>query len=425
MALLKVTSPNFASAVCSDQTSGLSSSIPVFAIIDSAYSTSQELHYQVENYNTTTGVIYFWVNIPILHHATTDKLYCYFGSTGTPSTSHTASWQKLTWSSVTATAGINYSGVWHFNDDPTAAAPQFADATVNNNNLYTGSSGTVTQNASSQIGNGITLNGTSVLDVGATNLPNSDADQSLSIWASYPTITSSITAENLIVLENSTNPASSGNGTQLGVLVDKVTLSNSLLQTWRWANRLTPLVKKTGPPSANTWHHYFYTYKKTGNVSNLYVDGALSAGPTTTYTPFSGAVDMVAFGDYIKNTLNPDGVTYTHSEGGQSFTGTMDESHLIGATLSADWVKAEYINQQNPDAFTTAGSMQTNSVRASATAGYLSYSWKGVNTTISNASNWDNTTANISNEAPVNSNVNWVIPGGKSKSSVPLANGIV
>ena len=424
VALLKVTSPQFVSGVCTDKVGG-TASIPPFAIIDTAYSTTTELKYQIEDYDATTGVIYFWVRVPVLYKTGSvngsNKFYCYFGSSS-PSVTHDAAWQKLTWSSVTATASVNYSGVWHFNEDPAAAAPQFSDATVNNNNLYIGSNGTVTQNASSQIGNGITLNNTSVLDVGATNLPNSDADQSLSIWASYPTITSSITAENLIVLENSTNPASSGNGTQLGVLVDKVTLSNSLLQTWRWANRLTPLVKRTGPPSANTWHHYFYTYKKTGNASNLYVDGALVAGPTTTYTPFAGTVDMIAFGDYIKNTLNPDGITYTHSEGGQSFTGTMDESHVIGATLSADWVKAEYVNQSNPDAFTTAGTMQTNSVRASATAGYLSYTWKGVSTSISNANNWDNTTANISNEVPVNSNVNWVIPSGKSNYPVLTAN---
>jgi hypothetical protein len=421
VALLKVTSPQFVSGVCTDKVGG-SVSIPPFAIIDSAYSTTTELNYQIENYDPATGIIYFWVKVPTLYKTGSvngsNKFYCYFGSSS-PSVTHNTAWQKLTWSGVTATAGINYSGVWHFNEDPSGTAPQFSDATVNNNNLSSVSSGTVTQNSSSQIGNGITLSSTSVLDIGTTAMPNSEASQSLSIWASYPTITSSITAENLIVLENSTNPASSGNGTQLGVLVDKTTPANSTLQTWRWANRLTPLVKYTPPPTANAWHHYVYTYNKTGNVSNLYVDGALIAGPTTTYTPISGTVDMVSFGDYINNNIGGSGL---HTVGGQSFTGTMDESHVIGATLSADWVKAEYVNQKNPDAFTTAGAMQTNSLRASATAGYLSYSWKGVSTNITNANNWDNTTANITNEVPVNTNVNWVIPSGKSYYPVLTAN---
>ncbi len=409
VALIKVTSPNFISGVCSDQTGALSSSIPAFAIVDSAYSTATELNYQVENYNSTTGVIYIWVKIPTLYKTGSvngaNKLYCYFGSTS-PSVSHTTAWQKLTWSSVTATAGINYSGVWHFNEDPSAAAPQFSDATVNNNNLSVGSSGSVTQNTSSQIGNGITLAATSVLDIGTTGMPNTNASQSLSIWASYPSVPA--TTANLIVLENSTNPALTGNGTQLGCLVNGGTTD---LQTWRWANRLTPLVKYATPPTAVTWHHYAYTYDAAANKSYLYVDGALMAGPTTDSAnpPFAGTVDMVSFGDYINNNIGGSGL---HTVGGQSYTGTMDESHVIGALLSADWIKAEYVNQKNPDAFTTSGAMQTNSVRASAVAGYLVYTWKGVSTDITSASNWNNTTSGVSNEVPVNSNVNWVIPAG-------------
>ncbi len=411
VALVKVTSPNFVSGVCSDQTGGISSSIPVFAIIDSAYSTTQELNYQVENYNTTTGVIYFWVKIPDLYKSTSNKLYCYFGTTN-PSVVHSTAWQKLTWSNVVTTApGITYSGVWHFNENPSGSSPQFSDATVNNNNLtvgsYLGSLGSVTQNTSSQIGNGITLTATSVLDTIATAMPNTTSSQTLSLWASYPS-TPPHTA-NLIVLENGTNPATTGNGTQLGVLLNG---SATTLQTWRWANRLTPLVSSTTIPTAVTWHHYAYAYDSVANKSYLYLDGALLAGPTSNSSnkPFSGKVTMVSFGDYINNQI-PSGPKIV---GGQSYTGTMDESHVIGTTLTADWIKAEYVNQKNPDAFTTSGPMQTNSVRASAVAGYLVYTWKGASTDITSPSNWNNTTSGVANEVPVNGNVNWVIPAGLS-----------
>jgi hypothetical protein len=415
VALIKVTSLAFVSSACSDQTGGLSSSIPNFAIIDSAYSTGTELNYQVENYNTTTGVIYFWVKVPLLYKSVSNKLYCYFGSTN-PSVTHNAAWQKLTWSNVTATSGINYSGVWHFNENPSGAAPQFSDATVNNNNLSSASSGTVTQNTSSQIGNGITLASTSVLDIGATGLPNSQASQTLSIWASYPTAPT--TTANLIVLENSTNPASSGNGTQLGISVKSGT---STTQAWRWANKSTPLVKSSTIPTANTWHYFVYSYDAGANQSYLYVDGALLAGPTSNSSnpPISGTANMVAFGDYINNNIGGSGA---HTVGGESYTGTMDESHVIGITLAADWIKAEYVNQKNPDAFTTAGPIQTNSARASATAGYLVYTWKGLSTDVTSASNWDNTTSGVLNEAPVNSNVNWVIPSGKTYYPVLTTN---
>jgi hypothetical protein len=241
-------------------------------------------------------------------------------------------------------------------------------------------------------------------------MPHTQDSQSLSLWASYPS-TPSHTA-NLIVLENGSNPATTGNGTQLGVLINGAATT---LQTWRWANRLTPLVSTATIPTAVTWHHYAYTYDASAKKSYLYLDGALIAGPTSNSgnLPASGSANMVSFGDYINNqtTNTPDGPKIV---GGQSYTGTMDESHVIGATLSADWVKAEYVNQKDPDAFTTSGTMQTNSVRASAVAGYLVYTWKGGSTSVTTASNWNNTTSGVSNEAPVNGNVNWVIPSGLS-----------
>ncbi len=213
------------------------------------------------------------------------------------------------------------------------------------------------------------------------------------------------------MLENSTNPATTGNGTQLGVLVEPAVTPLPRVQTWRWANRKTPLVQYGTAPSSNVWHHYAYTYQASTKQSWLYIDGALVSGPTSDSAnpPFSGTVDMVSFGDYINNNI---GGTGLHTVGGQNYTGTMDEAHIVGCNLTADWVKAEYVNQKNAATFTTAGSMQTNSARASLVAGYLVYTWKGVNTDPTNAANWNNTTSGVNNEAPVNSNVNWVIPAG-------------
>jgi hypothetical protein len=48
--LLKVVSPSFVTGACSNQTGG-TTSVPPFAIIDSAYSTTTELYYQVENWD--------------------------------------------------------------------------------------------------------------------------------------------------------------------------------------------------------------------------------------------------------------------------------------------------------------------------------------------------------------------------------------
>jgi hypothetical protein len=412
--LLKLVNSAFISATCSDETGALTSTVSNFAVIDSAYSTSSELYYQIENYDATTGTIYVWVRIPTLHKtgsaSGSDKLYFYFGSLS-PSVSHTATWQKQTWSNVTTSSGISYSGVWHFNESPSGSAPQFSDATVNGNNLSIGSTGGVTQNTASQIGNGITLSTTSVYDVGAANLPNTNVSQSHSIWANYNSVA---TTANLIVVENSTNPASTGNGTQMGI---STVSGTTQLQEWRWANRTTPLVKVSPPPSSGVWHQYVYTYDAAANKSYMYVDGALVGGPTSNSSnpPASGTTDIVSFGDYINNNIGGSGL---HTNGGESYTGSMDEAHVIGVTLSADWIKAEYVDQSNPAAFTIAGTMQTNSARAAAVPGYLTYTWKGVSTDITSASNWNNTTSGATNELPASTNVNWVIPAGKTNYPV-------
>ena len=412
VALLKVVSPNFYSRALFKHDRRFCCS-SAFAIIDSAYSTTSELNYQIENWDSTTGTIYFWVKVPTLYKTGSangnNKFYVYFGPTGTTAVSHTTTWQKQTWSNVTAAAGITYGGVYHFNENPSGAAPQFSDGTVNDNDLSTVSSGTVTQNTASEIGNGITLSATSVMAIGVTGMPNTQNDQSLSLWASYPSTPPS--TANFIVLENSTNPAATGNGTQLGILVEAAVTPLPRVQTWRWANRKTPLAQYGTAPSVNVWHHYAYTYKASTNQSWLYIDGALVSGPTSDASnpPFSGTVDMVSFGDYINNNIGGSGL---HTVGGQNYTGTMDEAHIVGCTLTADWVKAEYVNQSTAATFTTAGSMQTNSARASLVAGYLVYTWKGLSTDPTSASNWNNTTSGVTNEAPVNANVNWIIPAG-------------
>src|ERR1700733_8081251 len=46
VALLKVVNPSFVNGNCTNQTGG-STSVPPFAIIDSAYSTTTELYYQI------------------------------------------------------------------------------------------------------------------------------------------------------------------------------------------------------------------------------------------------------------------------------------------------------------------------------------------------------------------------------------------
>jgi hypothetical protein len=83
-----------------------------------------------------------------------------------------------------------------------------------------------------------------------------------------------------------------------------------------------------------------------------------------------------------------------------NFNGTIDEPRVSNVAKTADWLKAEYVNQNSPTTFTTVGTTITNTTNAAAIPGALTYTYKGVTSTYTDAANWDNTTAGTTNQAP-------------------------
>src|SRR6185312_9680047 len=106
-------------------------------------------------------------------------------------------------------------------------------------------------------------------------------------------------------------------------------------------------------------------------------------------------------------------------EGGTQyyFYGTIDEVHISNVGKTADWLKAEYADQNSPTTFTTVGSTSTNTTNAAAISGALTYTWTGGagTTDPTNANNWNNTTAGTTNQLPAfDGSATLVIPTGLS-----------
>lgn len=359
-----------------------SATTPNFAFVDPS-NQDAELNYEIESYNSNTGVVLVWVKVPVLTATTPKNLYFYFGS-NTVLTTKDAAFFRATWSNVTS-GSKSYKGVWHFGE-AAASAPHYLDATGNNNSLTSTATG-INQTTSSPIGNGITLNNGAVANTAVSGIPKHNAAYTVSLWAYYPTNPSG--SANLISLQN----AGTNTGTQIG-------FNNSNgLNAWRWASSANALVK-TSRPAAASWHHIAYTY--TGTTSQLYVNGVLAHSSSST-APHSGTPNLIAFGSYYNASNTP---------GGEYFNGSIDEAQIIDAALTADWIKASYINQKNPAAFTAYGTLETASPTLVAGSGYLTYTWTGAqNSVISNVNNWANTTG--VSAIPVMSNkANWNIPSG-------------
>lgn len=389
--LLKVQDNNLipGSGACGNVLS--SSSTPDVAFVDPDNSSS-ELNYEIESYNPTTGTLYVWVKMPTLKAASNNTLYMYFG-TATPSIAHTAAFTQATWSNVTGDSK-SFKGVWHFKENP---ASSVLDATSVGNNLSP-NGGTVSSNTSSLIGNGISLSSNGALfKTGASNLPATNSTQSISFWAYYTSFSGS--TANIVSVQSPGGPNAIQFGPKNG---DNITV-------WQWGGSAN-LVSASTKPSNAAWHHYTYTFDSSANTSKLYIDGAL-AGTNTSPSPQGGTPTAISFGAYLNGSNSP---------GGEYFTGSIDEAQIIDATLSADWIKANYIIQSNPTAFTNNGSVEPIYANLSTLPGALVYTWTGASSTDANdALNWTNTTTGVTGQLPLSSGyTSIVIPTGLSRYPV-------
>jgi len=392
--LLKVQDNNLIPAVANCGATVLSSSSnPDVAFVDPSSPTT-ELNYEIESYNSTTGTLYVWVKVPTLKASGTNTLYMYFG-TATPSAAHTSAFTKATWSNVTGSSN-SFKGVWHFNENPASASVLDATSVGNDLNQATNAS----QNTSSLIGNGVTLSDGALYKTGLSGLPATNSSQTLAFWAYYATTPGTA---NMVSVQN----AGSSSAIQFGP-------RNSDIWVWKWGGT-NPLVQYNPKPSAGSWHHYAYSYDSSTNSSKIYIDGVL-ANTSTAETPQSATPNAISFGSYLESNNTPGT--------GERFTGSIDEAQIIDATLSADWIKASYVIQSNPTAFTNNGSLEPIYANLSTLPGALVYTWTGASSTDGNdAANWTNTTIGTAGRLPVSSGyATVVIPTGLSRYPTLSAN---
>ena len=340
--LLKITDPAlvYSSASCANKVQNPNGPAYDFAFTTAASNT--ELNYQVESYDQTNGTLLVWVRVPLLTYASNTSLFFYYGNATSTAATHTTSFATNTWTGATA-ASTNYSGVWHFNEAPSTASATLLDATSAGSNLKAYNVGTVAQNTTSVIGNGIQLTGSNVSSAIA-GYPALNTSLSMSAWVKFATAPAN--NQNLMVL------------VQPGTAADQLgfrSSANPALTNYGGA----VLVTSAAAASVATWHHVVYTYNSTGTVNSIYVDGVLRN--TAAATPQTGPPTNIFFGDYTNGST-------------ETLTGFVDEARVIYTTLSADWIKFEYANESSPATFATAGTATTDPTNVLTIPGGVIYS---------------------------------------------------
>jgi hypothetical protein len=340
---------------------------------------STELFYQVESYDPATGTLLAWVQIPSVT-STNTALTFYFGSL---SPAHTASFTNATWSN-------DYQAVYHFNDANTTVL----DATGNSK---TATATDATTTTSGKITSAYIFNGTSTKVI-STAAATITGPFTLSAWAYVNNFT---TSPDQKIVTNQVSYTTGGykmgfSGTSAAnVKAEVETRTNTGTATLN-RNTAGGTVVTTG-----SWHLVHGIYNGTNFIS--YLDGA----------PDRTDVGAVA---------GTGGPIYIGSDFGTAnwFNGTLDEIRISNVAKSADWMKLEYFNQNNPTTFTNSATVITPvAANVKAIGGALVYTWTGTTSTATNvAGNWRTPASGnpVATIAPViDGTISLVIPNVTNK----------
>jgi len=278
--------------------------------------------------------VIYWVKVPWLSHTNDTVIYVAYGNGGI-STSQAD--PVNVWDS-------KFKGIWHLGQDPSGTAPQLTDSTAAANNLTSVGSMTTSDLIGGKIGSAIDLDGvndrletadtTSLSITGEmtasiwfkmTNNPPSGREGLLCKWANYSGFTNQ--RSYCLGVDQSTGRFS-GLISSTGLYGDG-TVSNILTGSTDRAN--------------GAWHHAVMVFNP-GASMVLYMDGQVEA--TKTSGLMAGIFDGTAkFWLGSQNTEE----TYYNAEA------AVDEARVSNVARSADWILAEYNNQNSPSTFYTVG----------------------------------------------------------------------
>jgi len=298
------------------------------------------LSYEIERFNSSTGEIIAWVNIPTLLAASTTDIYIYYNGP-------TQSTPSNMWDS-------NYKLVYHLNQTSTGTLNEFVDASGTGNDGTGGGEGTKTNDSDriptrveGKIGYGQSFDGPTqpgfrsdgsgdfIWTDNVNNWPGNnngitDNDTTVEFWAKVDDVATETmekmdffgysvpSSDNDFVLfkVNSLNPSARGNSFDSDV------------------NAAT-----------SDWTHLMIVYNP-GGIFKIYQDGTLAEESSGTI----GNRGQRANGDFVLGA-EIDSTTLVNNE----LQGDLDEFRISNTVRSADWALATYSIQNNPSAYLSFG----------------------------------------------------------------------
>ncbi len=273
-----------------------------FDILFTSSDGTSKLSHQIEKFDGGTGELAAWVKMPGLSSAADSVIYMYYGYASAPDQQD-----------VSNVWDVNYKGVWHLHDD-------FLDATGNANGTNQGSTDTTGKIADGQSFDGVNDD----ISLGTGCLV-------LSSWT----------------VEFWVKPNSPGNYERIFIQGASGCASRQIMLYWHTDHiEIRTSTGSAGNPQAaslsitnGVWTHL--TWTSTATTGTLYRNGQSGLGTIT-----GGNVGV-------------DGANFIGARnGGNYWTGDLDEVRVSNLVRSANWVQTSYNNQNSPGSFITLGSEQ-------------------------------------------------------------------
>jgi len=296
--------------------------IMFYSITDSEW-LEHEIEYYKQNFSSSEAKLVAWIKVPTVSESGSSHIRMYFGNSNIISTEE-----------IPGECWNNYLGVWHLCDNPTGS---IKDSTLK----YNGSSqGTMNINnqVTGKIDGSLEFDGTTDrVDFG--NISLLEKDITVSFWMQ-----------------------SSKNDTM--TLIDKY--PGASIGECGWTIRLLPnddLMFRVGNngifgwdaliveniSSYNNFVHVTCTYDGTSQLAYIYINGI----------EVSGKFMEISIGNINNNNVSLRFGIPAQFMTGERFQGMLDEVHITNFVRSANWIKTEYSNQNDPSDFYFIGSLNS------------------------------------------------------------------
>jgi hypothetical protein len=277
------------------------------------------LNHEIEKFNSTTGQLVAWVNVPSVSSVTNTTIYMYYGNPACASQQ-------------------NAAGVWdsHFKlvDHLEELSGTVHDSTSNANN---GTPNNVVQGVEGKIDGADYFNGVNA-NVNVTNSPslNPTSQMTLEFWASIGNLSADSGGYRRIV--------SKGRSWIDGGY--HINLEKGYPRFAIRTNNAQQTVTATTLPDLKQWYYIVGTYN--GSSLRIYINGTLENENSVT-GPLQNSNGTLLIGCETSDQ--------------RYFNGSIDEVRISDVARNASWIKTCYNSMNDPSGFIRVGAEQSNPVQ--------------------------------------------------------------